>query len=193
MRALRAHVRLQAGVALVELIVAIVLIGVLASVLVPLGATAVRTYQTAQARLTSQDKLRYAVERMARELREVKYDATSGLQFVGAIASNPVSQITFTRHYYDGAGVPSAAANVTLQLSGTDVRMSDSRFPGLAAQVLCDQVASLQFRFLDQAGQALATPTALNVFAIEITVTLNSSGSGLTQRTRVELKNRYLA
>jgi len=180
----------QRGYTLVELVLVITLIGIMAGMLVPLAAGAVRAHQTTQSRLIAQDMLRYAVERIARELREVSYDPTTGFALVGTLTATPASQVTFRRVYYDSAGTASALATVSLLQSGSDLGMSDSRYSSLGIQVLCDQVAALQLTWLDQAGRALAAPTATTVDAVEITLTLNSTGFGLSQSTRVHLRNR---
>ncbi len=180
----------QRGYTLVELVLVIALIGIMAGMLVPLAASAVRAHQTTQSRLVSQDMLRYAVERVARELREVSYDPANGFALVGTFTVTPASQVTFTRRYYDHAGAASALATISLLQSGSDLGMSDSRYPSVGTQVLCDQVAALQLTWLDEAGGALAAPTATTVYAVEITLTLNSTGFGLSQSTRVQLRNR---
>lgn len=180
----------QRGYTLVELVLVIILIGIMAGMLVPLAAGAVRAHQTTQLRLVSQDMLRYAVERIARELREVSYDPATGFSLVGTLTATPASEVTFQRLYYDSAGTASALATIALLQSGSDLGMSDSRYPSLGTQVLCDQVAAFQLTWLDEAGSALATPTATTVHAVEITLTLNSAGYGLSQSTRVQLRNR---
>jgi prepilin-type N-terminal cleavage/methylation domain-containing protein len=184
------HAHPQQGYTLIELVLAISLIGIMAGMLAPLAASAVRAHQTTQSRLVAQDMLRYAVERIARELREVSYDTPSGFALAGTLTATPASQVTFTRRYYDSAGTASASATIQLLQSGSEVRLSDSRYTSLGAQVLCDQVAALQFTWLDEAGRAMAAPTATTVFAVEITLTLNSTGYGLSQSTRVQLRNR---
>lgn len=185
----RSRLKMQ-GFTLVELILGIMLIGVLASALAPLAATSVRAYQTSQQKILAQDKLRYAMERMSRELREVSYTTASGFAFVGLPASSPSSSLTFQRAYFDTSGASSGAVTLTLALSGSTLTLADSRYSGLGAQTLCDTVSSVRFNLLDEAGQVLASATPLNVYAVEIVVQLNASGANLTQATTVELKNR---
>ncbi|MFM7024729.1 MAG: PilW family protein [Limnohabitans sp.] len=175
------------GFTLIELIVAIMLIGVLASALMPLAATSVRAYQASQTRVLAQDKLRYAMERMSRELREVSYTSASGFDFVGLTTTNPVSSLSFQRTYY---GVNPGNATVTLSFAGSALTLTDSGYTALGAQTLCDTVSSVQFKLLDEAGQVLSSPSKTNVYAVEIVVLLNANGANLTQSTTVELKNR---
>ena len=178
------------GFTLIELIVVIMLIGVMASALMPLAATSIRAYQTTEKRILAQDKLRYAMERMARELREVSYNATTGFAFVGLPTVNAPSGLSFQRVYFDTSGSASAAVTLTLTGTGGVLTLADSRYAGLGAQTLCDNVASVQFNLLDESGQVLTSPTPLNVYAVEIVVLLNADGANLTQSTTVELKNR---
>lgn len=67
-----AHARLQVGFTLVELLLAIVLLGLLATVGASMLVDSFRVSTSLQAEQLIQYEARYALERIARELREVK-------------------------------------------------------------------------------------------------------------------------
>ncbi|NJD36059.1 MAG: prepilin-type N-terminal cleavage/methylation domain-containing protein, partial [Betaproteobacteria bacterium] len=72
---MRPHKRRPHGFTLIELIIVVIVIGIMAAVLAPLAVSSLRAYDAVLGDVVVLDKLRYATERLAREIREVDYVA----------------------------------------------------------------------------------------------------------------------
>jgi len=166
---------LPGGFTLIEMTMVIVILGVLAAATAPLLTNSFRAYETNQTNLVTLSKLRYATERIARELREVRFNGTNY-----QIGTMTATVLSFTKN--DAAStvvtITGAPPLVTLQYST----------PAMTA-TLSDQVASLQFDYCDinnTCGVALA-----NVAYVDVVLTLTDPNSGAAvQRTRIALRNR---
>ena len=163
--------RRNQGFSMVEAVVAILLMGLLAMAAIPLISGGVEAYQTTSSQVVTLSKLRYATERIARELREVRrtgvnYDTTTA----------PGASVVFTK--FDGNQVTITGAPPLVSLG--------YQIPAATA-TLTDQVSALAFRFLDINGNVTAS-TALVTF-VEISLSLTVDGAVLQQRTRVSLRN----
>ena len=64
------------GFSLLELILVIAILGVLAAFVGPVVFNALRSYDQMQRGVQTQAKMRYAIERMAREIREIRRQVT---------------------------------------------------------------------------------------------------------------------
>lgn len=154
----------------------IVVIGVMAAAFVPLLVDSFRAYEANQSNLVTLGKLRYATERMAREIREVRFAGG-----VYAIVMNPTT-LQFTKNDAAGTVVTITAAPplATLQYST----------PAMSA-TLTDQVAANGLQFLYFDINNVATASTANVAYVDVNLTLTDPNSGAAQqRTRVALRNR---
>lgn len=174
----------QRGVTLIELVIVTMIIGILSAVLAPVMVSSLRAYQATLGDVVVLDKLRYATERLAREIREVSYDY-SGNSF--QFASMGANSMQFTRVFYDAAGAASAPTTVTVGNTGSAVTLAYST-PVVAAQVLTDELQTLTFTYLDKDGGTSGI-TVSNVQSVRITLTLVHNGNQYTQETQVELKS----
>lgn len=166
------------GFTLIEMVMVIVIIGILAAFSTPLLLGTFQAFETNQTNLVTLSKLRYATERMAREIREVRF---AGGAY--AIVMGPTT-LQFTKN--DTAGtivtITSAPPLVTLQYST----------PAMDA-TLTDQVAvnGLQFVYYDINNNSGASIDATNIAYVDVALTLTDPNSGpMQQRTRVALRNR---
>lgn len=183
----------ERGFTLIELVIVAIIAAIMAAVITPLALSSLRAYDNTLSNLIVLDKLRYATERLAREIREVNY--TSG-SFSYAFTSMGANSMAFTRTFYDSSG--NATSNtVTVDTGtvpntiGTSVRLTYLT-PNIGPMVLTDQLGSLAFAYFDKDGctSPACTITTNNVRYVEIALTLMHNGNPYTQRTRVELKNR---
>jgi prepilin-type N-terminal cleavage/methylation domain-containing protein len=160
------------GFTLFELVITLTVIGVLAGVAAPMLFGGFRLFDVSTEALQTQDKLRYAVERMAREIREVQNNAgTYAITMAGAT----VSSLSFTKD--DGTTVSFNGGAPPL------LTMTDSSVAG--THTLTNEVTAVTFT-----GYALDGTTATNsqitIAFVEIALTLGN----FSQRTRVALRNQ---
>jgi prepilin-type N-terminal cleavage/methylation domain-containing protein len=169
-----------AGFSLIEVVVTIVLIGLLAMAAVPILRSGVDAYETATTGLETLSKLRYATERMAREIREVRRNPGAPADFQ---ITTPLSAGTLSFVKGDGnrATLTASAPNVTLAYQTP-----------AASGVLTDQVSDLVFRYYTIDGVTQTASVAGDTLAfIEVDLTLtDGAGGSMRQRTRVALRNQ---
>lgn len=162
------------GFTMVEAVVAIVLMGILGMAAIPLISGGVETYQITSSQLVTLSKLRYATERIAREIREVRRVPATPTNY--DITTAPGSSVTFTKLDATQVTISTALPLVTLAYSTP-----------AASATLSDQVSALAFRFLDINNAV--TASAAQVAFVEVTLSLTVDGVVLQQRTRVGLRN----
>jgi prepilin-type N-terminal cleavage/methylation domain-containing protein len=166
---------LAAGFTLIEVAIVIVVLGILATASIPLLVNTFRAYEVNQSNITTLSKLRYATERIARELREVRYTAGAYV-----ITMNPNS-VSFTKEDAAGTGVTITGAPPTVTVQYSTPAMSAT---------LTDQVSALQFDYFDINNSNVGV-TSANVAYVDVALTLTDPNSGpATQRTRIALRNR---
>jgi hypothetical protein len=182
------------GVTLIELVYALVLLAVLGTVLLPLGVNSLRIYGAVRSDVAQQDQLRYGLERMARELREVRFSPEGEAAF----SDFSTHSLTFTRTRRVGAS--ESTETVSLSLQASQLTLAYASLPAVGPQPLVPRVSRLAFDGLDEALLPLALshpPSAaelarLHAVRIELDATTDS-GRTLRRHTTVQLKNRELS
>lgn len=177
------------GFTLLELVLVTAIIGILVKAGTPVIVASLKAYGMTTDLAATSDRLRYASDRMAFEIRELS---------AGSITALSASALTFSRVDYAGA---TTSRTVTIdqsapgsgQCNGT-VRLSYNT-PAMTPvagylPVLTDNLCSLAFAYYDQSG--LSTLVAANVRQVEYTLSVKSTATGQTysQRTRIALRNR---
>jgi len=173
----------QRGFTLLELIIVAVVVSILAVVLAPLALSSLRAYDQTLNDLIVLDKLRYSTERLAREIREVNWDKTTGFVFTAQTGS-----LAFTRSQWNSDGTLNTAVPVIICYSGTTVSFAYAN-SCTGAHTLTDQLNTLSFAFYDKDGAVTAAATAIRSVQISLTLQKSITGPFYSQRTRVELKN----
>ncbi len=158
-----------------EAVVAILLLGILATAALPLISSAVTTYQTTTSYLVTLSKLRYATERMAREIRAVRRNPLTPSNYD---ISTPLTStsLVFIKSDANQVSISAAAPLVTLAYQTP-----------AASATLTDQLSALAFRYLDINGAV--TASLAQIAFVEISLALTLDGAVLQQRTRVSLRN----
>jgi prepilin-type N-terminal cleavage/methylation domain-containing protein len=182
------------GFSLIELVYVIVVMGLLGALLVPVVHNSLKSYDITRQEVTTLDQTRYAMERMARELREVRFTASQAVAFTSATATS----LVFTRRAVDAV---TGSEGVTLAQSGSDLTLAYTSLPAptTGAQLLLEDVGRFALVYLDQTQTAMAissTPTPeelADVHAVRIELEVNTpDGRKLSRQTVVQLKNRSL-
>lgn len=165
----------QRGFTLMELVISILVLSIL-------GATAaygiqngVIAFQTTQEALDSLGKLRYATERLTRELREVRRDPLDNSRY--DIAVLDPDSIEFIKQ--DGTEVTVAVNGATLTLEYDNPA---------GAYILTDQLSGFSLGYFDVDGNT--TSDAATVAFIELEIVLADGSGSLPQRGRVALRSR---
>lgn len=200
---MRAH-RLPAeqGFSLLELVVVMVLTATLAVAAMQPILSAFRARSAVATNLSAIDGLRYATERIVRELRQTRYNAQGSGFLLAPLdpiagSSNASAGLCFTRV---GGHAGGTLASVAVRRNGKLATLDRVTYPGCTAvgpQTLADRVASLRFDYWSYGSDS--TPVALaltdsqfgtRLAFIDITMTANASdGSPVSYRTRVVLRN----
>jgi prepilin-type N-terminal cleavage/methylation domain-containing protein len=161
------------GFSLVELVLVIMILGILAAFVGPVLFNAMRSYQGVQSGVATQAKLRYAVERMSRELREIRRQTTDAA-FLDITGMSATSMAFFKT---DGT-------QVVLSQAGNQVNLAYSTISGM----LTDQVSAFGLTYLQQ-DAVTAAASARSIAFIEVSLTLAEGTNTFPARVRVEAKN----
>lgn len=176
--------RIQRGFTLIEMIITIVIMGLLAAVGSSMISDTFSTARMVNASQAGAEEARYALERLAREIREVKYnriDATSGNYSVGSTMAPGATNLVFTR-VINGSDV-----TVTINKSGANLTLGYSS-PAVTS-TLSSQVAAFTLDFLKLDNTATALTSEVRFVVITLVVTDATSGQSIRQQTRVVLRN----
>jgi hypothetical protein len=154
------------------------LLAVLAATAVPFMRNGVQAYNNTASGLQTVSKLRYASERLARELREIRhngtgYDITTSVTIAG-------NNIRFRKSDLEWVNISTNASNLT---------MSYEALAGGADFILSDGLTSINFDYFQNDGASTPTGTA-NVAYVEFELVLDNNGVNYSQRTRVALRNQ---
>ncbi len=169
--------RNEKGFTLIEMVATMTLLVVMVAAAIPFIGNGAQAYNFTASGLQTVSKLRYASERVARELREIQRDASGNFDIATPV-SGPGNNITFTKS--DGVEViiSDAAPVVNMRydlLGSTDF-------------ILTDELTSITFWYYLSDGITPANSTS-DVAYIEFELILNN-GNSYSQRTRVALRNK---
>ena len=165
------------GFTLLEMIVTITTLALLGMLLTPYLTLSVRAYNDNSATLGVLGELRYASERIVRELREIRRNPLSLTDYEIATPFSATS-MTFVRN--DGE-------TVTIETSLPQLNLRYNSVAGNAPFPLSASLQSLNFDYLQNDEITPATGAAdLAYIAFEIQLTAN--GKTYSQRSRVALR-----
>ena len=166
--------RAARGWTLVELIMVMVIIGIVAVFIGPVLLNAVKAYDRTQITVNTYGKMRYAMERMAREIAAVRRAPGDTTAF--EVASMTPTSFTFTNE--DGT-------QVAIALGGSDVNLT---YAGTGTGVLADRVGALNFAYYRHDG-ASAAANATELELVEVSMTISDGTTSYASRLRVALRN----
>jgi len=147
---------------------------VLGALTAPMMLKGMEAYEGTHKSLRTLDKLRYATERLAREIRETNLNA--GTYAISMAVAPP---LTFTKT--DGVLVTVSSGGGNLNLGYSVPAVSD---------VLTDELSSVAFAYFDADGAAAVTAATVRYVEITLMLTNPANGQNYSQRTRVALRDR---
>jgi len=172
-----------AGYSLVDLLVALAVGGGLMASTLTLLHLGLRAWLWGAARVEAQQSARYALERMAGELREAGYDPT--VAGIAPVVLAEPTRVAFQRDLNGNGVVDPTRERVTYLLrSGETILRRDA---GGGAQPVVEGVRGLQLTYLDRAGAPTADPAA--VTAVRIRLEIGGNGAGILMETQATLRN----
>jgi prepilin-type N-terminal cleavage/methylation domain-containing protein len=194
---LRPHSRTQRGFTLIEMIMSAGLIGLLA-----LTATFFWVHSFTLVRMVNSDSVgvaegRAVLERLAREIREVKLDIAAGAYCVSTMSATRMVFNRTSGSYANGCGgaAPTAANNdiaVTIDLPNGSTTLNMGYAGALAApaqtRALTATASAFGIRYLDLNYDVTNNASALRFVELSLTVTPPSAPATQT-RTVVALRN----
>jgi prepilin-type N-terminal cleavage/methylation domain-containing protein len=161
------------GFSLVELIMVIVILGILAAFVGPVLFNAMRAYDQGQQGAQTQAKIRYAMERLSRELREIRRQTTD------ATLLDVTSMSAASMAFFKTDGTP-----VSIGAAGNQVNLAYST----VSAMLTDQLGSFSLAYYQPDASTVAT-TASSLAFVEISLRLSEGTNLFSARARVDLKN----
>ena len=173
------------GATLVEILIVVVLLGILGAWGSTMFASNYTTARMVDSGKTNADQVRYAMERLSREVREIKHTSlTSGYAISSTLAPSATS-LTFTRNI---SGTDTA---VTIAKTGSTVTLG---YAGGSTSTLAKQVSSFTMDFYtvnNDTGAVSATTSVVDLRYIVLSITSTDalSGETTTERTTVTLRN----
>lgn len=179
------------GFTLVELLVALAVVGLVLAATVGLLQQGQQGYLLGVAGLEAQQSARVALQRMAREIRNAGFDP------VGAgfppIVNPTVTSVTLQNDLNGNGMIDARGETVTYLLRGTTLR----RNAGGGAQPIIEGAQALTFTYLDADGVPTAVPERIRTVTIALTVrpdpalvALPASTLAVALRTQVRVRNR---
>lgn len=173
--------RHQRGLTLIEAVAATLLIGILAVIGSNFLSGSVVLSKRAASQNQNASAVRYAIDRISREIREV---ATSSSGYV--ISTMGSGQLVFTSASTQASGTKVtefvySSANKTLSMvqGGTGT-----------PQPIVSNVTNFSFAYYDKAGQAMSSPTTSDVRMIGLTLQVQAADTPVnTYYARVYLRN----
>ena len=172
-----------AGYSLVDLLVALAVGGGLMASTLTLLHLGLRAWVWGAARVDAQQSSRYAVERMASELREAGYDPT--VAGIAPVVLAEPARVVFQRDFNGNGVVDPTRERVTYLLRpGETILRRDA---GGGAQPVVEQVRAFRLTYLDRAGAE--TTDAAAVTAVRIRLEVGETGSAVIVETQATLRN----
>jgi prepilin-type N-terminal cleavage/methylation domain-containing protein len=173
------------GTTLVEILIVVVLLGILGTWGSTMFSSNYTTARLIDSGKTNGDQVRYAMERMSREIREIKHTSlVAGYAITSTLAPNATT-LTFTRTI---SGTDTA---VTIAQSGSTVTLG---YSGGTTSTIARQVSSFSMNFYtvdSDLGTTSATSAVTDVRYVVLSLTSTDalSGQSITERTIVTLRN----
>ena len=176
--------RADGGYSLVDLLVALAVGGGMLAAAATLLHLGLHAWVWGAARVEAQQSARYALERMASELREAGYDPTAA--GIPAVVVAEPARIAFQRDMNGNGVIDPTSERVTYLLrAGESILRRDA---GGGAQPVINAVRALRLTYLDRAGAETTDPEA--VISVRVRLEVGRDGTDVLMETQATLRNR---
>ena len=166
----------QGGFTLLELVIGLVVLAVLGAAAGYGLVGGTLAFSNTADGIQTLGKLRYASERMTREVREIRRNP--GNPSIYDIGTMNATTLAFTKS--DG---------VAVTLTGTPPQVTLAYSTPSGTHTLTDEVSSLAFTYLQADGSTAATGNG-DVAFVELELVLARNGNNYPQRSRIALRNQ---
>lgn len=174
---------------LTDLLVSVAVIGLVLAAILGLLTVGQQAYAIGSGRVEAQQSARFALHRMAREIRTA--GRGTGAAFAAIAVAEPERIVLQVDVNGDGV-IAGRGETITWRLAGSVLR----RDAGGGAQPVINGVAALRFTYLDASGQGTSVPDAVRSVRISLTAKPDHSTPGsladvaTTVTTQVRIRNR---
>ena len=172
------------GYSLVDMLVALAVGGGMLAASATLLHLGLHAWVWGAARVEAQQAARYALERMASELREAGYDPTAA-GIAPVVLAGP-ARVEFQRDLNGNGIIDPTRERVTYLLrAGESILRRDA---GAGAQPVINGVRAFHLIYLDREGVETTDPAA--VIAVRVRLEVGRAGTGALMETQATLRNR---
>jgi prepilin-type N-terminal cleavage/methylation domain-containing protein len=173
----------QAGHSLVEVLIAIAVMGLLMAATLSILQSGLAAYGWGSGRVEAQQAIRAALERMARELGEAGYDpASAGIEAV--VVAEP-AHVVFQRDLNGNGVIDPTHERVTYVLRAGESTLR--RDAGGGAQPVAEGVRRFALAYFDDHGLPATDPA--QIASVRIELETGKTRAEATMATRVMLRN----
>jgi len=169
------------GFTLIELTMTIIILSIISVSLASFMSSSVKAYIVSMDNARGVDELRYAMNRLSYEIRNVDHNGTE-YQLVTNIGGGPAS----TRFEY----VNTDGATIVFEYdAGAGLLTIDDSAVGVVGAILANQVTAFDFNYYQSDGVSSASNGA-NLFFVEFQISLQEAGVTYSSRSRVALRDQ---
>lgn len=170
--------RRQQGFTLMEITISLVLLGILGIAGAKMMAGSFYTTQIIGSGHLSNSTARYAMERMARDIREIQYNVSNVNNELQILTMTP-SQVSFIR-----SGLNNTTTTIGFSYANPNLTMT----VGSTSATLASNITGLTFTYLDANGAGTVLPQSVRYVRIAFTAT-PTQGQSISLITQVKLRN----
>lgn len=173
------------GYTLVDLLVALAVGGGVLAASVMLLHQGLQAWVWGTARVDAQQAVRYALDRLAGELREAGYDPT--VAGIAPVVIAEPARVAFQRDFNGNGLVDPTRERVTYLLRAGERTLR--RDAGGGAQPVIEGVRAFRLVYLDRAGLETTDPAEVRAVRIRLEVGGPGDGAGIVMETQATLRN----
>jgi len=188
------------GFTLLETVMVIIIVGIIAAFVAPILLASVNSYDETSRNVEVLTRMRYAMERMAREIRGMRPDPASSLNYDIVSGSMTASKLEFCKADATRVTIDNATLSSEVKLGYTSGFSSTCTASAATTSTLTDAVTSFCISYCQKdgttctltAGTCTASGSSVdrsNVAFVELRMQLTGTGtSAYTSTTRVDLR-----